>query len=246
MALNLSILKEPRCFIKLIEILLAIIAFSTISDGGFAFIYSGVPNGQIVEERRQYSPEFSYPFDFMKANASHFLHKDKTFACTAEFFVLVGVIAFLTAIGNMVVYLVFEKCYREKHIWSLLDTFFSFLIAILWLAGSCAWARAVVLIKSYFKLESVQLGNPQIVHSPTFTNITTSVVVGFINFAVWLGNIWLLYKHNPIIADLLGRNKTNQQSSSTNNNNNNENNEPNQNGIVNSPPYTNIPPSALS
>uniref|UniRef100_A0A8D0U2B8 Synaptoporin n=1 Tax=Sus scrofa TaxID=9823 RepID=A0A8D0U2B8_PIG len=135
---------------------------------------------------------------------------------SAEFFVTVAVFAFLYSLAATVVYIFFQNKYRENNrgplithphlaTFSHLPSFCPYapVFSFLWLVGSSAWAKGLSDVKVATDPKEVLLlmsackqpsNKCTAVHSPVMSSLNTSVVFGFLNFILWAGNIWFVFK----------------------------------------------------
>ncbi|KAJ3601880.1 hypothetical protein NHX12_029642 [Muraenolepis orangiensis] len=122
---------------------------------------------------------------------------------SAEFFVLVSVSAFLYSLGASVMYIFYQNKYRQNNRGPLIDFIVTVVFSFLWLGSSSAWAKALSDIKVATDPDEVQLliaackdqrnvcGS---VYGPRWSGLNTSVAFGFLNFVLWAGNIWFVFK----------------------------------------------------
>uniref|UniRef100_A0A8C4KXC0 Synaptoporin n=1 Tax=Equus asinus TaxID=9793 RepID=A0A8C4KXC0_EQUAS len=122
---------------------------------------------------------------------------------SAEFFVTVAVFAFLYSLAATVVYIFFQNKYRENNRGPLIDFIVTVVFSFLWLVGSSAWAKGLSDVKVATDPKEVLLlmsackqpsNKCMAVHSPVMSSLNTSVVFGFLNFILWAGNIWFVFK----------------------------------------------------
>ncbi|PKU34947.1 hypothetical protein llap_14751 [Limosa lapponica baueri] len=125
------------------------------------------------------------------------------FSSSAEFFVTIAVFAFLYSLAATVVYIFFQNKYRENNRGPLIDFIVTVVFSFLWLVGSSAWAKGLSDVKIATDPDEVlllmsackQQSNKCLpVRSPVMSSLNTSVVFGFLNFILWAGNIWFVFK----------------------------------------------------
>lgn len=228
---NIEILKEPKGFIKGIELVVTIFAFATVAGfvGNFQFTVnceaeqSGYPSSRVVKGK------FFYPFkgitlytvpDGQKfcANETETVDKQSTldmnYMSEAQYFVFTGVVSMLFVLVALVYYVMFED--RAKEATSTDVGLFSFpvvdfvvtvLLVIFWFTSAIAWASALSGLKDATGEKKIFEGykacsNTKITTCGSFVvstygSATVSVVFGFLNFFVWGGNLWFLFKETP-------------------------------------------------
>ncbi|XP_046841661.1 synaptophysin-like protein 2 [Xenia sp. Carnegie-2017] len=90
--------------------------------------------------------------------------------------------------------------------WVVIDFLVGVLITVFWFAGSIALAAGLPGLKddtsplTYMKSsyicshENVQC---DIAKEPNYATLKVSIILGFLNLFVWLGNLWFLFKETP-------------------------------------------------
>lgn len=130
---------------------------------------------------------------------------------SSEFYVFVGAMAFIYCLAALVVYVFFDELYRKNNRLSIIDFVVTGVFALLWLISSSAWAQGVTDLKYYTDptdglFQKMQecgfiITNHTITCTPTlepnFSTLDVSVIFGFLNTFVWIGNLWFLYKETP-------------------------------------------------
>ncbi|KAI1890941.1 hypothetical protein AGOR_G00158770 [Albula goreensis] len=208
---SFGVLKLPLGFIRVLEWLFAIFAFATC--GG----YSGQLRVSVdcfnkTDSNLSIGINFAYPFRlhqvyfdapmcYGKKQERLFLIGD--YSSSAEFFVTIAVFAFLYSLLATVVYIFFQNKYRENNRGPLIDFIVTVVFSFLWLVSSSAWAKGLSDVKVATDPDEVQLlvsackvqGNKcGSIHGPIWSGLNTSVVFGFLNFVLWAGNIWFVFK----------------------------------------------------
>lgn len=209
--LDLEPLKEPIGFIRVIEWVFAIFAFA--ATGG----YTGTTTFKV--ECPEAGPKFvtavfGYPFRLSAYSytipscdqtTSPELYLQGDFSSSAEFFVCVGVFAFLYTTATLVLYLGFQNVYRQTSHGPTIDLFVTASFALLWLVSSSAWGKGLTDIKGATSPERLiaECSLCKAVDGPFMGRLNASVTFGFLNLLLWAGNCWFIYKEtrfhkNPV------------------------------------------------
>uniref|UniRef100_A0A8C6UPV7 Synaptophysin-like 2a n=1 Tax=Neogobius melanostomus TaxID=47308 RepID=A0A8C6UPV7_9GOBI len=203
--LDLGPLKEPIGFIRVIQWIFAIFVFAT--TGG----YTGTTS-LTVECPDSVSKDviavFGYPFRLsvypytipscdQATSPEMYLQGD--FSSSAEFFVCVGVFAFLYATATLILYLGFQNVYRQTSRAPIIDLLVTASFAFLWLVSSSAWGKVLTDIKWATSPEHLleTCAPCKANEGPYMGRLNASVIFGFLNLILWAGNCWFIYKETP-------------------------------------------------
>ncbi|KAJ8259773.1 hypothetical protein GJAV_G00173250 [Gymnothorax javanicus] len=208
---SFGVLKLPLGFIRVLEWLFAIFAFATC--GG----YSGQLRVSVdcvnkTDSNLSININFAYPFrlhqvffnaPLCQGKRQELLFLTGDYSSSAEFFVTIAVFAFLYSLLATVVYIFFQNKYRENNRGPLIDFIVTVVFSFLWLVSSSAWAKGLSDVKLATDPDEVQLlvsackvqaNKCSSVYGPIWSGLNTSVVFGFLNFVLWAGNIWFVFK----------------------------------------------------
>uniref|UniRef100_A0A8C5R799 MARVEL domain-containing protein n=2 Tax=Leptobrachium leishanense TaxID=445787 RepID=A0A8C5R799_9ANUR len=160
MQLNLSPLKEPLGFIKVLEWISSICSFATCGGyhGTTQMIVSCV-NSTVHSGNKTTEASFAYPFRLPSATFEEIddnlcggkweeLHLTGDYSSPAQFYVTVAVFAFLYCIGALVLYLGFKQLYQTNSKLPLIDFILTVIFTFLWLVSSSAWAKGLTDVKT--------------------------------------------------------------------------------------------------
>lgn len=209
--LNLSPLKEPLGFVKLVEWLTAIFAFG--SCGGYSgrniiSIFCGDGRNETL------NANFHYPFrlsqvPLVEGNTTicnqsvSTTHMMGDSASSAEFFVGIAIICFLYSMAALLVYLGYMHVYKDSDFGPIFDFVITAILVFLWLVCSSAWAKGLQNVKYATDTEGISNtlalckgGNVtcEVTEYANVRSLNISVVFGFLNMFVWAGNAWFVYK----------------------------------------------------
>jgi len=219
---NYDVVKEPRGFIKCLEIFLAIFAFACATG------YRGHPkivqtaNIQNITKYHNAEATIQYPFDQgITMNVMYLnngtvdtvdISSELDERSKMEFFVVIGVFCFLYSLGMLVYYIFFEEDSATNatpitsSMFSLptIDLGFGAFWTLFWFFSACAFAAGVNNLKDSASTETLIGGSFKefckkgIIdcegHDAKYATLTVAILLGFLNVFVWAGNIWFLWK----------------------------------------------------
>eukprot|EP00093_Oithona_nana_P009621 09621.XXX_359920_361432_1 [CDS] Oithona nana genome sequencing. len=218
--MDTRVLKEPRGFMRCIEWLFAIIAFSLCCDFATYVEYTVDCKGA---GSTHYKHSLSYPFKLdhepainasCGVNQKFQMYLPGDFSSDAQFFVFVGVISFLGTMVSLAVYVFFSDLYMsEQKKAPMVDFCLTAILAIFWLAASAAWANGVINMKYaanpdnwiFDSSDSIcqrdngnyintNVDKCNVVERGSFQKANISIIIGFLNTFLWSANLWFLYK----------------------------------------------------
>lgn len=209
---NFRVFKEPQGFIKVIEVIIAIFAFAT-TCGFSSYTQFMVKCGGTIGDKTINLP-FSYPFrlheDPIPLPICSDTHNTTThpygdFSAPSQFFVFIGVVCFLYCLGAIILYVFFDNVYRNNDKIPIIDFIVSVVITLCWLICSAAWAHGLAELKFYSDPASIlKLHVPECMVATdekctttdggNYAGLNVSIIFGFLNLAVWAGNLWFLFK----------------------------------------------------
>jgi len=209
---NYDVLKEPRGFIKGLEIFLAIFAFSCLS--GFRGEIEIKQIDTNTTKTHSATAQFKYPFEVITLNTfnSKWAHAPTALLedgrSSPEFFMVVAVFCFLYALGTLVYYILFQEDQPSTAKFSpaVIDFVVGCFWAFFWFCAACALASAVHSIKDATDVNQI-VKNLVVCTSKgmtctaakaaKFATLTVAILLGFTNCFVWAGNCWFLWKETP-------------------------------------------------
>ncbi|XP_076133348.1 synaptophysin b [Alosa pseudoharengus] len=216
-----GVIKQPLAFIKILQWIFSIFAFSTC--GG----YSGKFELSVECKNRSESDlalevEFEYPFRLhqvyfdaptCRGEKPERLFLEGDYSGSAEFFVTIAVFSFLYSMVAIAVYLFIMEKYKENNKGPQVDFVVSAVFTFMWLVCSCAWAKGLSNVKVATDPENVKTlieacdreeNRCREVADPVVSGLNTSVAFGFINLILWGGNLWFIFKETGWMGAFAG------------------------------------------
>jgi len=156
-------LKEPRGFLRCLELLFSIIAVATLTNYSSHMAFEIKCKEQTIPARLV-GTSFSYPFRLdrippvdLSADPPCGIHPAQrdgqlevrfpgNFASDAQFFVFTGVMSLLYCLASLLLYTRLAHLYQDKRLPGL-DFCLSALLGMFWLAGSAAWTSGLAGLK---------------------------------------------------------------------------------------------------
>lgn len=217
-------IKEPIGFIKIIQFFMAILAFAIAVNGSSSLKFNSqctdvttTPSYGVV-----WMAKYSYPYDLTKVaiqqesgncktkplDRAYLTTEGMNIKSSAEFFVFVGVMAFLYSLGMLIVYVFLKHKYANSVYLPLVDFGVTCLFALCWFIADIAWAKAISDIQHNTNTDNVinslpeacvKVGNSKSIECQSsqyasYGSIIISCIIGFCNLILWSGNIWFVLK----------------------------------------------------
>ncbi|KAK4317267.1 hypothetical protein Pmani_011639 [Petrolisthes manimaculis] len=206
--LNIQPLKEPRGFMKVLQFVFSICAFATTVSYSSTFSFTvqcqGSKNDTVIEELITYPfrvDSIDTTYHYCNSSVSK-VHIMGNFSSDSEFFVAIGVLAFLYSIAALILYCFLSSLYDNDEKVPILDCAIHVVFAFLWLAASSAWASGLTNLKMATSLDAIMNENKDMcatnVCTPgkelAYSKLVISIIFGFLNLFLWASNLWFLYK----------------------------------------------------
>ncbi|XP_076808697.1 synaptophysin-like [Clavelina lepadiformis] len=208
---------EPRGFIRVIEIVLAIVAFATTGGYHSTAEYAISCPSQTIPNL--IPVPISYPFhlngkdiafDNCSGNTTT-TRMEGNLSPSAQWFMFVGVTAFLYSLAAVIFYVMFDAKVRQTHerAVTITDLAVTVIYTFLWLTAASAWAWGLGEVKKWTSQNRFFSNSPldsicnqedttcSIIRNPDFTPLNASVAFAFLNFFLWGCNCWFVYKESP-------------------------------------------------
>ena len=146
-------------------------------------------------------------------NESTNIHPGEYIHLDAQFFVLIGVIAWIVSAVSLVVYVFYPYYYINRNSKApVADLWISVILLTFWLAASSSWAHGLFILKNTtdetwifsYKYspcyqEKGKFMNKNITgcfwyNRGSFGAANASILLGFLNVFLWACNLWFIYK----------------------------------------------------
>lgn len=193
---TLSAFQEPRGVMRILQLIFAIVAFSTTANFSVDVQFVCAPSSQTPNSTRT----ISYPFRFSeqvciaKETKTDFYMAGNV-SSDAQFYVATGVLSLLYCIFIIGVYAFLDEIYKSKNEVPLADFMLTTVLAIFWLSGSAAWSNGTSALKAVTDPTHLQTTcNLCNVITASFSGLNISLIIGFLNFFLWASDLWFLYK----------------------------------------------------
>jgi hypothetical protein len=210
-SMNLEVFKEPRGFMKFLQLFMTICAFATTCNFAGEYQFSA----ECSTGKLPYHVQFSYPFrisdtttDLMKppcpnstlAQTKVVLFGD--WSGSSRFYVFVGVMTMLYSLAALALYVFLHSTYETDARIPKLDFIISAGFVIFWFIAAVAWSDGVAKLKEYTGSDRIfdQTGclGLQICSidgsGPTYAGLNVSLIFGYANVALWASGLWFLWK----------------------------------------------------
>ncbi|XP_033822023.1 synaptoporin b [Periophthalmus magnuspinnatus] len=189
----------------------AVCAFATCG-GYYGHLQVKVDCAERRQSNHTINIDFSYPFRLQQvhfraplceARRHEVYFLDGDMSVSAQFFVMVGVFAFLYSLLATVVYVFYQNSYLRNNRGPLVDFVVTVVFSCLWLVSTCCWAKSLSNVKNATNPTQVLLlisacrapeNKCTVTQEPRWARLNTSVVFGFVNLILWAGNIWFVFK----------------------------------------------------
>ncbi|XP_026204847.1 synaptoporin [Anabas testudineus] len=189
----------------------AICAFATCG-GYYGHLQVKVDCADRRQSNHSINIDFGYPFRLQQvhfnaplceARREEILFLEGDFSSASQFFVSVGVFAFLYSLLATIVYVFYQNKYLKNNRGPLVDFVVTIIFSFMWLVSSCYWAKSLSDIKSATNPTQVLLlisacraqeNKCTAIQAPLWSRLNTSAVFGFVNVILWAGNIWFVFK----------------------------------------------------
>lgn len=211
-SLNTVILQLPIGFIRVVELPMAILAFTTTSGYGAS---GSIKLPDACKPQTVYPLEFQYPFEMagqeLPAKFCNYTGNEhgptlfeQGYTSSSQFFVFTGIISLLYILAILAVYLKLWSMYESDPRYAMADFGITAVIALFWFCGSVAWWSGVDGLKDITSVSALtslikkvppcNINDCQLSASWNYASLNVSLIAGFTCFALWAANLWFIYK----------------------------------------------------
>lgn len=217
MNVNIRVLvKEPRGFTRILQILFSALAWSSIAN----FSTISILNVTCPPEEPTVPVEYKieYPFDLRQTEVVAPNNcTDDTLVAVEKFpidfstismlYVLLCAISLFYALGSLFYYSVLTAKYETDPLAPMIDLGITFSILILWILLTFLWALNVSDLKHYthpnYYMEHLSICESEVAKCETelpgkWTALTVSIVCGFTCIVLWAGSTWFIFKETSL------------------------------------------------
>lgn len=216
-SINIEIItKEPRGFIRVLQVLFGIITWTLTAS------FSTTTSLSIdCDDGSNYKAEYkiSYPFDLSQTQIDvplNCTHQSTIvgdsfpvdFSTTAMLFVAISVVSLLYSIACIFYYSTQAFKYETDPLAPMIDLCLTFLLAVCWTLLTLTWFLNVSDLKyythpHYFKQFLAVCEDQKSAHCEASTigkwsPLTASVVCGLTNIVLYIGSIWFVFKETRL------------------------------------------------
>uniref|UniRef100_A0A673N5H4 Synaptophysin-like 1 n=1 Tax=Sinocyclocheilus rhinocerous TaxID=307959 RepID=A0A673N5H4_9TELE len=198
--LNWTPVKEPLGFVKLVE-WFSLFFFQTWKVSSYGMLHFSLCfytficrlNQELLVENNTTLCNRTVPATHLVGDSSS----------SVEFFVAVAVLAFLYSMVALLVYLGYMHVYRDSDFGPMFDFALTAVFAFLWLVCSSAWARGLQTVKDATGTAGIESTlalctdkdvKCEVTEYASLRSLNISVIFGFLNLIIWVGNAWFVYK----------------------------------------------------
>lgn len=215
-ALNPIVLREPRGMIRVLQLIFAILAFSTTTsfDTKSTLQVTCPPEKGSLSTPVKIEYPIEYPFKFQETTIMQKYNCSKNipiiqqkfpmdFSSSARFFVATGVLGFLYSGAALGLYLTKSQQYMTNPLLPVIDLAVTGLLALFWISGSAAWALGVSDIKYYthpkYLSDHIYICKDRssdcaVLDLGNWATLNISLLTGFTNAFLWAMSCWFVFK----------------------------------------------------
>jgi len=213
--LPFSKLMEPRVIIRILQLIFAILAFSTTTSFDTqSTLQVTCPPIKAKPQVFKINYPIEYPFKFQdtpimqKFNCSEGIpiiqqKFPMDFTSSAQFFVATGVLGFLYAGAALGIYLAKSQQYATNPLLPVVDLGVTGVLTVFWVAGAAAWALGVSDIKYYTHPKYLsqhifvcrdKSADCAVIDLGNWATLNISILTGFTSAFLWAMSCWFVFK----------------------------------------------------